>query len=777
MTPTPAFQPAQSPRTRAARILQAAALALLLGVLVVRPFLAELPYRTSLLKPALSAMAAGNAQALLDSDRTELARVGFGAAILLAGAMWAAGGALAGRLQVRCAGLGLVVLLLAGASLLSTLGASDRRSAWEVWLEQNTLMLAGFLAVQLLGERRRWGLLVALLAALGATLAAKGLWQYFVEAPDRIADFDAHKLKQLAEAGLTPFSPQALAFEGRLRDRSPTGFGGLANLLAAMLLVLGAAAVGLTIGRVRLARTSPAPAATPRKSREIPLPALAGVVLAAMTLTVLAALSLTGSRGALLAGLIVTPPAVAAILWREPLARRWKTCALTALGLLALGLLAVTAYGLRYDRLPTKTMTFRWHYWTGAAQVIADSPWRGVGGGNFASAYLRHRRYGAEEEVKMPHNFLLHAAAQFGLPGGLLYVAGVLGITLAAGRRGADPLQPTDESAWPGGAWCAGVIAGLSLAVLIARVWATASDNPYLLTLEAVAPAAMLGGALLISLWTGPSLGIDRASWAYPLRVCVVAGLAAFVIHNLVEYGLWAPGAAMVFWVTAGACAAQGRGGWSLDLRHAAWPVATLLLAAGVAAWGLLGVPVKARLDFTDQAIAQLRAGNPAAALHLTQQAAQADPLDAQAAQDAARLAMTFRPPPHRPDAAKFYDTAYRWSAEAFRRDSANPATARLAAQVALDYAAAGLPDAPTRQKAADLLGRAVQLDPAEARLRIQYAALLCDMGQFPQCRFQLTEALAIDAALIRPSQEELTPAERQTIARLQAQAREPLGP
>src|SRR5207302_3966732 len=68
-------------------------------------------------------------------------------------------------------------------------------------------------------------------------------------------------------------------------------------------------------------------------------------------------------------------------------------------------------------------MTFRWHYWVGAARVLREHPVLGVGWNNFGYHYLSHRLPQAPEEVKDPHNFLVRFFVELGLVGGLLLMA------------------------------------------------------------------------------------------------------------------------------------------------------------------------------------------------------------------------------------------------------------------------------------------------------------------------------------------------------------------
>ena len=119
--------------------LSIAALLLLLSAVVARPFLSETPYATSSF--------GRNARAgdIISHERSEASRVTFAVALLTAAACWAAAGALRGRLEIRLPALGAMGLAFAALALVSALRASDKRAALDGWLEQVSLLAAGFL--------------------------------------------------------------------------------------------------------------------------------------------------------------------------------------------------------------------------------------------------------------------------------------------------------------------------------------------------------------------------------------------------------------------------------------------------------------------------------------------------------------------------------------------------------------------------------------------------------------------------------------------------------
>ncbi|RPI60571.1 MAG: O-antigen ligase domain-containing protein, partial [Planctomycetaceae bacterium] len=428
---TPMPQTTSMPRERFAVALEFLAMAILLAIVAARPFLGEMPYNSV----SLSAMAAGSGGDTNSAgDHTELARVTFAIGLLGAFACWMLAGAARGRLTVRFAWLGVLIKAFAIITFLSALWAGDKRAALDSWIEQVSLLAAAFWAAQLFADRKRFVILLILLSAVGATLAAKAYWQYFVEVPERISQFREHGDEQLQQAGLAPGTPMTQAFTGRALERTALGYGGLANIFASMLIVLATAAIGLAGAKLSAAMSALAAWKARQQAGEIYVPLVAAVVSIVLAAASAGAIFLTGSRAGMVLGAAAFLAGGAVYRFRNRLARRWKrNVGIAAVGVI-LCLAGITAYGIKYDSLPAKSLTFRWHYWTASAEIAAQHPLLGVGPGNFPDAYLQARRPAAEEAVKMPHNVLAHAFSEYGIPGGTLFIAIIAGMLVAMCR-------------------------------------------------------------------------------------------------------------------------------------------------------------------------------------------------------------------------------------------------------------------------------------------------------------------------------------------------------
>ncbi|MBS3733354.1 MAG: O-antigen ligase family protein [Phycisphaerae bacterium] len=739
-----------TPADSTSRRLEAIAFWLLTGVLVARAFLGEMPYRTSVLKGLLSEP--DDAVVTRTAAREELARLTFAIAILAAAGAWSAAGALRRRLRMRHGWLAIPAGGFIVWSLVSTLCASDVRTALDAWGEQATLLIAAMLMIQLCADRRRFAWMVVALAAMGTALAAKGVYQVAVEIPERIAAFEADPGAAARQAGFEPGSTRAAMLGERIADRSPTGYAGLANVFASLLLVGLAASAALAAKKLFDARRTCRRWRENAKRGEIHLPTLAAVLTLMATATIAVVAALTRSRGAIAAACVGAIGAAGLGLWGRRLAHQRRLALGCAAGAVLLIGAGVVAWGLHRDGLPTKTLTFRWYYWTTGAEIARDHPLFGVGPANFDSAYTRYRRIEAEEAVRMPHNGLVHAAACYGLIGGALYALLLAGALIGLTGPPADDASSGDVA--PPRPREVGIVAGgLAAAVLLSRgLWAQAGGSTALLVVEGLIPAAVLGGAVLLAAWTGGRRLTDIAC-GRAVRITLGCGLAAFVLHNMVTFSLWTPAAATAFWCGTGALLARTRcRPWRLDVL--ARPKALAAGAGLVAAVALLWLPVWRRVRHTEAAVQALASGRTAAAADHAVRAAKADSLDPVAAGDAARVLL----------ASGRCNAAISWSEDTCGRDPKNAAHRQLAASITRRCAPRIEGDRAHTllNEAANHMREAVRRNPRDARLRLEYADVLAAIGAWDACGEQLAAAERIDAVRRRmDSGFRLTPTDR----------------
>jgi hypothetical protein len=281
---------------------------------------------------------------------------------------------------------------------------------------------------------------------------------------------------------------------------------------------------------------------------------------------------------------------------------------------------------------------------------------------------------------------------------------------------------------WSGGFVAVGVFA-------CRGVFGDAAEDPMLLILEGVTPALLFAVALALERWFGGAVedAPDRSMRA--IRIALTAGCSAFVLHNFVSYSLWTPGTASLFWVALGTAAAGAARG--VSLRRSAIPAALMGIIGVVAVTVIFVSPVAQRLNHTRRAADALLRRDPSRAIREAERAAQCDPLDSYAAMNASRFCLVSGMHRRRQNAAGVL-LPMAWAQEAMRRnDDAN--AYRLAAQAAWELR---LPEADRYWEGA------IRRDPADSRLRLDYAAWLVDHHRIFEAEAQLNEAETIDRRL-----------------------------
>ena len=753
MTPRPR-QSKAAEGTRPARLLEGAAFACILAVMVARVFVAELPFRRVQLVFRFGSPAG------LKQPMVELIRLTFNIILLGAVSLWALGQVWRRRFRVGAPALAVLIVLFAAVSFASTTGAVDRRGAVNGWLEQVAILLAAFVMIQLARQKRRWALLAVVLAAIGVSMAVKGLAQVAWEESERIARFQANPERALRQMGMEPGSPKARMFELRVLDRTVTGYFGLANVLASLLIILTAAAAGLAVEKLIAAWRAKRSGADPPGGAR--LLAAAGVAAVLLTMGCAAALILTRSKGAIGAAVLAAAIA-AAVLARPAFFARHRRGLLIACACVLLGAIAaVWAYGTVRRGLPTASMQVRWEYWVGAARVIGESPLRGAGPANFGDAYLKYRPLGAGEGTKTAHNALADAACAFGLPAAALYLAILIWVFLAATR----PAAAENLGGQPGGngrsmfRWSV----FLALAVFATGMaWREPAKAKIVLT-QAVLPAAVFALGMLAVLWAGRNLDAVGLCGSR-VRIALGAGLAGFLVHNLVTHTLFTPGTATVFWIAAAAAAAPAVRPRELPgARGLAIAAAAVIVAGTIAAGAWVWRPVRAKSSYLRSANFAYGRRLLAPAVADLKAAIAADPLDAIPAghltnifRSGARNALPAMRDSYAADAVKFAELAYERSPKALNA---------LQLAQALDLRPEG------RSRALEMADKSVRLNPRSAEFRQLYGEMLYRAGRLDAAAEEVRQIRRIHNALPPESVVRLSQKELQALADLEDRIR-----
>jgi len=397
----------ERPRTDGAisvtRRIENLCLYVLLVVIALRPLIPESHNSArSLMTSGLSAI----------EDPSPAATLLIDAVILLAAAGLAFGGLARGlgrRRAYRRCGIEWGLALVALAGLVSCWVAGNKRIAVNATVDWLCLPLLTIVLVQLLRQRWHLRLLLCVVLSSAAVQAYECFNQVLYSFPATKELYEQNRERIWAERDVELDSPQVALYERRLDSGEATGFLSHGNVTGAYLVMTGLAALAVAWSRWR----SP-----PKPMRRV----LAGAV-AILGVVVLAAAGLTHSKGAAVAGVGALVVWCARQVWAGWIERNRIRTLWLGWGLVIAGALAAVGYGLHNSRLPGASLNFRWQYWTASAKLLADRYATGVGRENFGRHYLKYKTIDSPEEVSNPHNFLVNAAAEWGVIG----LVGVLG--------------------------------------------------------------------------------------------------------------------------------------------------------------------------------------------------------------------------------------------------------------------------------------------------------------------------------------------------------------
>jgi hypothetical protein len=726
--------------------MQSLSCLLLLACVAGRLFISEMPF----LSPVLS-MGDMSEQIRPTLNLNEPLRVGLAFVLLAATAIWLIGGAVAGQILLRRRALAALIGAFVGLSLLSALHAADKRAATIVWIEQFSLMAACWLAAQIFADRRKLGLLLAVAAAVGATLCLKGFNQAF----DEIPAMQAAQAQLLGE----PENVFERLRAARINSAKPTGFFHLSNAFGSVLILLTACLAAVSLSRLRAGvRAMKGPEAP---AGQIPLPLLQGICAALALLGCIVMLFMTGSAGAILAAAFAAICAGIVTLFHRRLRRHWRKAVIVAVVLAILGGGAVFAVGIANDRLPSKTMTVRWCYWTAAGKIVAERPLLGVGGGNFPDAYLRHRRAEAEEAVQDPHNTIAHALTQFGLPGGSVYLAVIaFGLIAVCRPRRGDSELPQGR---PLPLIAALLVVGVGL-LLLRAIDVGPWDEKAVILFEVVFPAAVFAALLLLFGRRPPEATDVRL-----VRIALGCGLAGFTLHNMVSIGAWMPGPATLFWVLLGAAMGLSDDAAPRQARRWRWPLAAGMLIIVVAVGWFVGRPTWVKTQALRQARDLFAAGSTELGDQLLLDAVKADRRDGSVSAERAKLYLYLAQ--RHPDQSDLYTLPALNAAEyAIWKCPARSSYHRLSANATALYAA-NRPGARGTVLVTKAWERSVDRDPMNVRLRIECAEAMLAAGMMAEAAEQLAAAQEIDEKLSADSLFRLTADERAKLDELRRRA------
>jgi hypothetical protein len=212
-------------------------------------------------------------------------------------------------------------------------------------------------------------------------------------------------------------------------------------------------------------------------------------------------------------------------------------------GLVLGGALATVGHGLYHGSLPGASLNFRWQYWTTSWPLIGDHWLTGVGRENFGRHYLQYKDIESPEEVTNPHNFLVAAAAEWGIIGLAGVAVMLVGGSIAATRRPRQ--QPGTDESRPGSPLGWGI--ALGGCIFIVRLFLLDSDNPSYLLVATAAPLIVWAVVYALSAVEPEMKGAFGDGALLGLAAGINCALLAFLLQDTINFGLLVPGAATTF--------------------------------------------------------------------------------------------------------------------------------------------------------------------------------------------------------------------------------------
>lgn len=436
-------------------------------------------------------------------------------------------------------GMEIGAVVLAGAAFVSSMAASNTRLAINASFDWLGAVALGMVVANLCRDRLRIALVLAVLAASGMASAARCGTQVLYEFEQTRQVYEEHREAFWARQGVPLDDPRVTLYERRLDARQASGFFPHSNVQGSWLSLAGFAILAAAaLGRERW------------------LHAVGGAGAVALWATILT----TGSRGAV--GGTVAAIGLWCLLRAVPdrLRARWPRVLAAFWGFVAAGVIGVLVVGLTRGGLPGASLDFRWNYWRTTQNMIADHPWTGVGALNFDRVYVQYKPIESPEEIKDPHNFVMSVLSQWGLPGGIGLVLLLVGASAVTARRwGQHHALRLDDGNGEPRAWDERTlrrwIVACVLGFLLWRVWLL---RDWWFGVEAGVALLVLDlgqyGLAWIIVFTGLIWMLRRAQpdAEERMRRFVLCGIGAFLIHNLIEFAMFYPGALTPFAAMAG---------------------------------------------------------------------------------------------------------------------------------------------------------------------------------------------------------------------------------
>jgi len=480
-------------------------------------------------------------------DPTPVTTIVFDCVILAAFSTWLTMQCFRPSATYRRTGLEIGTLLVGLGAVVSCCFSGNKRLAINASLDWLCFPIFAMALVQVIYRPWHRRLLFAAIMASAAAQAVQCFDQYFVGFDQTWEHYQSIKQEFWARQGVALDSAKVELFESRMRAREATGFLSHSNITGSYMVLCGLAAVGAVVGRWRVSKTS--------------ADRFVAVACGFIAFLILGATILTGSRGALVAGMAGAGLWILVTLLRRWIEKHRARASFLAWLLIGGGLFSAVGHGLYHGSLPGVSLSFRWQYWVSSTGLIGDHFLTGVGRENFGRHYLQYKSLASPEEISNPHNLFVQIASEWGLLGLvgiiIMLVGGSITITrvwpppnpsLAREDVDSKSISGVDARFLLDLTWAI----SLALAVVLCRLPLLGTSNPYFL----YASSIPIGLAWLVSFlcFVQPQWGGDSGGELPTTGTATGCGLFAFLLHEMINFALFVPGSAVTFFALLAYC-------------------------------------------------------------------------------------------------------------------------------------------------------------------------------------------------------------------------------
>ncbi|MFC1525051.1 O-antigen ligase family protein, partial [Planctomycetota bacterium] len=349
-------------------------------------------------------------------------------------------------------------------------------------------------------------------------------------------------------------------FKARLNTNEPFGTFVYQNSLAAFLILL--LPIMLSLCQSQMSILKQEQDASNRTNR------LFGLLINVVFLVLLVFILLkTGARGAWLA-------CICSLVVYLMLSVRYqiikpqhliKQPAFLLLVLLIVGI-AITQSLPQVIKSASSSLEVRLGYWRGTMSVIKNHFWTGIGLNNLADHYLIYKDVSAAETTKT-HNDFLQIMAELGILG-LISFLGIWFMTLKQGLFKSPHTANTVSLPGPGNRFY------LLIPALLGGALAFLLSNMFQAPLRITEEFFCILLVIVFFIWLGWILVNLKVIQSHILRLGLISGLVAVLIHSFGDFNFYVPGVSQSIWLAA-ACLVimTDFKNQSTNLRFSSWRI------------------------------------------------------------------------------------------------------------------------------------------------------------------------------------------------------------